>query len=82
MPALGTLKPFVSTEDYLAGESHGEIRHEYLDGQRHAVTGAGDRHGLIVNAIAYALTLAARRSGCQLFTRFAGGLLGQPSRGA
>lgn len=68
MPALGTLEPFVSVEDYLAGEQHGEIRHEYLDGQVYAMTGASDRHGLIVNALAYALTPAARRKQCQLFT--------------
>ena len=32
------------------------------------MTGAGDRHGLIVNALAFALTPAARRKGCQLST--------------
>ena len=37
-------------------------------GDVHTVTGAGDRHGLIVNALAFALTPAARRKGCQLFT--------------
>ena len=63
-----TRKPFVSIEDYLAGEEHSDIRHEYLDGDVYAMTGASDRHGLIVNAIAFALTPAARRKGCQLFT--------------
>jgi Uma2 family endonuclease len=32
------------------------------------MTGASDRHGLIVNAMAFALTAAARRKGCQLFS--------------
>ena len=68
MSAPGSLKPFVSIEDYLAGEERGDVRHEYLDGQVYAMTGASDRHGLIVNAIAFALTPAARRKGCQLFT--------------
>lgn len=68
MSIPGTLKPFLSVEDYLAGEARSDIRHEYLDGQVYAMTGASRAHGLIVNAIAYALTPAARRKGCQLFT--------------
>lgn len=68
MSVPGSVKPFVSVEDYLAGEQHGDVRHEYLDGQVYAMTGASRTHGLIVNAIAFALTPAARRKGCQLFT--------------
>ncbi|MFT4256615.1 MAG: Uma2 family endonuclease [Pseudoxanthomonas sp.] len=68
MPAPSARKPFVSIEGYLAGEMDGEQRHEYIDGQVYAMGGASDRHGLIVNAIAFALTPAARRKGCQLFT--------------
>ncbi|QFY89728.1 Uma2 family endonuclease [Magnetovirga frankeli] len=60
--------PELSVEDYLAGEQQSEIRHEYIDGQVYAMVGASDRHGLIVNALAFALTPAARRRGCQLFT--------------
>ncbi|MBK1648596.1 Uma2 family endonuclease [Rhabdochromatium marinum] len=58
----------LSVADYLAGETESEIRHEYIDGQVYAMTGASDQHGLIVNALAFALTPAARRKGCQLFT--------------
>jgi Uma2 family endonuclease len=58
----------ISVDDYLAGELQAEQRHEYIDGQVYAMTGASDRHGLIVNALAYAMTPAARRKGCQLFT--------------
>ena len=61
-------EPPLTVEDYLAGEAASEIRHEYIDGQVYAMTGASDRHGLIVNALAFALTPAARRKGCQLFT--------------
>ncbi|MGB3394782.1 MAG: Uma2 family endonuclease [Stenotrophomonas sp.] len=68
MSAPGARKPFISVEDYLAGEADGEQRHDYIDGQVYAMTGASDRHGLIVNAMAFALTPAARRKGCQLFT--------------
>jgi Uma2 family endonuclease len=58
----------VSVEDYLAGEKDGEMRHEYVAGTVYAMTGASRRHGLIVNALAFALTPASRERGCQLFT--------------
>ena len=52
----------------LAGEADGEQRHDYIDGQVHAMTGASDRHGLIVHAMVFAMMPAARRKGRQLFT--------------
>jgi Uma2 family endonuclease len=58
----------ISVDDYLAGEKDGEVRHEYVAGQVYAMTGASDRHALIVNALAFALTPAARMKRCQLFT--------------
>lgn len=67
MSALGARRPFISIEDYLAGEADGEQRHDYIDGQVYAMTGASRRHGLIASALAYAMTPAARRKGCQLF---------------
>lgn len=68
MSAQGSPKQPISVADYLASEQHSEIRHEYLDGLVYAMAGASRAHGLIVNALAYALTPAARRKGCQLFT--------------
>ncbi|MBS0389927.1 MAG: Uma2 family endonuclease [Proteobacteria bacterium] len=68
MPALSAPKHFISEPEYLDGERRSELRHEYIDGQVYAMTGASRAHGLIVNALAYALTPAARRKGCQLFT--------------
>lgn len=68
MTAVSVSGRFISAEEYLAGEQCSEVRHEYIDGQVYAMTGASDRHGLIVNALAYALTPAARRKQCQLFT--------------
>jgi len=59
--------PFVSVEDYLAGELHSEVRHEYIDGQVYAMGGASRVHGQIANALAFALTPAARKKSCQLF---------------
>jgi Uma2 family endonuclease len=59
--------PVISVEEYIEGELHSEIRHEYVNGQVYAMGGASDRHGLIVNALAFALTPAARSKHCQLF---------------
>ncbi len=60
--------PFISVEDYLDGELRSEVRHEYIDGQVYAMGGASRAHGQIVNALAFALTPAARKKACQLFT--------------
>ena len=68
MPARIDSKYAISAAEYLAGEQYSELRHEYIDGQVYAMTGASRAHGLIVNALAFALTPAARRKGCQLFT--------------
>ena len=66
-PALAPHHP-ISVDDYIVGESQTDIRHEYVDGQVYAMGGASDRHGLILNALAFALTPAARDKACQLFT--------------
>lgn len=68
MPPLPALKPHISPEEYLAGERQSEWRHEYIDGQVYAMVGASRPHNLIVNALAVALTPAARRKRCQLFS--------------
>jgi Uma2 family endonuclease len=68
MSPTPAVNPFISAEEYIEGELHSEIRHEYVDGQVYAMGGASDRHGLIVNALAFALTPAARSKHCQLFT--------------
>jgi Uma2 family endonuclease len=60
-------KPRISVQDYLAGEKDGEMRHEYIGGEVYAMTGASDRHALIVGAFYAALRPAARQKGCQLF---------------
>lgn len=57
----------VSVEDYLANEEGGELRHEYIDGQLYAMTGASDRHGLIVSNLVAGLRPLTRGRGCQLF---------------
>ncbi|MDD2893205.1 MAG: Uma2 family endonuclease [Halothiobacillaceae bacterium] len=68
MTALYASNELVSVDDYLEGEKSSELRHEFIDGQVYAMGGASRAHGLIANALAFALTPAARRKGCQLFT--------------
>jgi len=68
MTAPYAANALVSVEDYLEGEKTSELRHEFIDGQLYAMGGASRAHGLISNALAFALTPAARRKGCQLLT--------------
>ena len=49
---MSASRPFVSVDEYLSGEPRSEVRHEYIDGQVYAMTGASRAHGLIVNALA------------------------------
>ena len=57
----------ISTEDYLAGEKDGEIRHEYVDGEVYAMTGASRRHGLVCVNLAAKLRPLLQYTTCQLF---------------
>ncbi|MEA3641940.1 MAG: Uma2 family endonuclease [Lamprobacter sp.] len=59
--------PRLSVEAYLAGEQDGELRHEYIDGQLYAMTGASRQHGLIVSNLVAGLRPLIRGRGCQLF---------------
>lgn len=66
MTALPNPAP-VTIEDYLAGEALGPVKHEYLGGQVHAMSGGTNRHNTIsVNCVA---TLHAQLRGkrCQPF---------------
>jgi Uma2 family endonuclease len=67
MPPLPALNTFISVDEYIDGELHSEIRHEYVDGQVYAMGGASRSHGLIASALAFALMPAARKKRCQLF---------------
>lgn len=57
----------ISVADYLAGEQHTDIKHEYLAGDLVAMGGASDRHGLIAGSLHALLLPHARRKGCQMF---------------
>lgn len=57
----------LSVEDYIAGEDGAEFRHEYIDGQVYAMTGASRAHGTICLNIAAELRPRLRGTPCQLF---------------
>ncbi len=57
----------LTVADYLRGEDGAECRHEYIDGQVYAMTGASRAHGLILGNVSAMLHAPARANGCQLF---------------
>jgi len=66
---MGHAKPlaYLSPEEYLRGEAHAEIRHEYVDGDVFAMAGATTRHNRIALNLAFALRSAARGGACSVF---------------
>jgi Uma2 family endonuclease len=59
---------YVSPDDYLRSEESSPVRHEYVGGALHAMAGASERHNQIVSNLHLQLRLAARGSGCRVFT--------------
>ena len=43
--------PYVSVEEYLEGELHSQVRHEYVEGHVYAMAGASDDHNRIAGNI-------------------------------
>jgi Uma2 family endonuclease len=57
----------VSVADYLAGEQHAQVKHEYVRGQVYAMVGASRTHNKLTLALASALRTHMRGSGCDVF---------------
>jgi Uma2 family endonuclease len=57
----------LSAEDYLEGELHSEIRHEYIGGVVYAMAGTSDAHNLISLNFVAALHPHLRDSPCRVF---------------
>ncbi|MFM8442299.1 MAG: Uma2 family endonuclease [Methylococcus sp.] len=66
MPNLRKLE-LLSEREYLAGEELSDLRHEYVEGQIFAMTGANERHNRITVNLGYRLRGAARGSRCGVF---------------
>ncbi len=58
---------FMTIEEYLELEKDAPVRHEYVDGQLHAMTGASRRHNLIVGTVFRRLAAAADGTSCRVF---------------
>lgn len=57
----------ISIDEYLEGELHSDIRHEYLAGEVYAMAGAGEKHNRISLNIAFHLRAASRGKSCGVF---------------
>lgn len=60
---LATLTP----EEYLEGEKHSDVRHEYIAGQVYAMVGASRNHNQIAGNLYAALNTHLRNQPCQVF---------------
>ena len=61
-------RDLISEEDYLKGELHSDIRHEYLNGTVHAMAGARVVHNRIVMNIAFPVQSSLKGKPCEAFT--------------
>ena len=59
----------ISVADYLAGELRSDVRHEYIDGEIYAMSGASRRHSQIVMNLASTAHGKARGTGCTVFSQ-------------
>lgn len=66
MPSVHKLQT-LSEMDYLDGELHSEVRHEYVDGAVYAMVGSTARHNLISLALAARLRAHLTGTGCSTF---------------
>jgi Uma2 family endonuclease len=57
----------VSVEEYLEGENHAQLKHEYLRGHVYAMVGASRTHNKLALALAALLRGHLRGSGCEVF---------------
>ena len=62
MPALKPSR--IAEKDYLAGEQHSQVRHEYVDGQIQAMSGGSLRHNVIAGNLYMALRTHLRGRHC------------------
>lgn len=68
-PKMSILKRNVVTtpEEYLEGEKHSAVKHEYENGRIHAMVGVSRAHNLITLNLAAALRNRLRGSPCRVF---------------
>lgn len=57
----------LSEEEYLQGELHSEVRHEYIQGYVYAMVGASKRHNLIAINLLTSLRSHLKSSPCKVY---------------
>lgn len=67
MPALHNPQPHMTETDYLTFEREHELRHEYLDGQICAMSGASEEHNLITSTVHFLLYGHLRKRPCKVY---------------
>ncbi|BAP54483.1 hypothetical protein THII_0186 [Thioploca ingrica] len=66
--AISALSPgLIHPEDYLIGEQHSFIKHEYINGAVYAMAGASETHNLLAGNIFFHLFRHLRGSPCKVF---------------
>lgn len=65
--SLAAIAPYASPDEYLSGEAESAVKHEYIDGQIHAMAGAGERHNRIALNAAFLFRTHARKSPCGVY---------------
>lgn len=59
--------PYLSAAEYLDMEAAASVKHEYLDGEVYAMSGASERHNRIALNAAFHLRAAARGGTCGVY---------------
>jgi Uma2 family endonuclease len=57
----------LSVEEYLEGEPHSQVRHEYIGGVVYAMAGASDEHNFLTGNLYAALLAHLRGKKCRVF---------------
>jgi Uma2 family endonuclease len=60
-------RPRLSIQEYLAFERQSEVKHDYLDGEIFAMSGASRRHNRIVLNVGSRLDSMLKARGCEVF---------------
>src|SRR5438067_137815 len=65
--AVAQSQQLISVEDYLEGERHSEVRHEYVGGHVYAMAGASEDHNRVAGNIFGELRERLRGKRCEPF---------------
>jgi Uma2 family endonuclease len=64
---VAAVRHWISPQEYLAGELVADVKHEYVDGEVFAMSGASRRHARIVGNLLIALRPVADKRGCDAY---------------